>query len=390
MARPSVLIVGAGIAGPAFAYWLARRGFRPTVVERATELRSGGSAVVVKGPAVPVAERMGITSRLREVSTRATSLALLGADGRRIARLSLTSEGSQAVEVTRADLSAVLHAAAADDAEFLFDDTVTALEQDGSGVDVTFRRAAPRRFDLVVGADGIHSTVRRLAFGPEREFATDLGMYNATVPLEPGAIDDPHEMVMMTAPGRMLVVHPSRATPLAIFTFRGPRIDGYDRRDTALRKCVVAEAYAGVGWRGPELVDAYRKHPAPFFDPLTNVRLDSWARGRVALLGDAASAAALFGDGSSLAMAGAYTLAEALAAHPRDHARAFRAYESAHRRETDPRQRRVGLVAAVLVPRTRWGLAMRNTVGRAVGRAGRTTGRGTAVSAPPSPPCSIS
>jgi 2-polyprenyl-6-methoxyphenol hydroxylase-like FAD-dependent oxidoreductase len=376
-AAPSVLVVGAGIAGPAFAYWLARHGIRPTVVERAKELRSGGSAVVVKGPAVPVAERMGIMPQLREVATRATSVSLLDPAGQQVVRLPLTSDRSPAVEVTRSDLSAVLHRAAADDAEFVFDDTITGLEQDASGVDVTFGRAAPRRFDLVIGADGIHSTVRRLIFGPEQEFATDLGMYSATVPLAPDVLDDPHEMYMLNTPGRMLAVHPSRETPLAIFTFRGSRVDGYDRRDTALKKRIVAEAYAGVGWRAPELVDAYDKHPAPFFDPLRNVRLDSWARGRVALLGDAASATALLGDGSSLAMAGAHTLAEALAAHPGDHARAFRAYEAHHRREVDPRQRRVGLLAALMIPRTRGGIAVRNAVGRAVGRAVRVAARDT-------------
>lgn len=376
MKKPEVLIVGAGIAGPALAYWLSRNGYRPTVVEHARQLRSGGSAIVVKGPAIPVADRMGVLPQLRGLATRNRSLTLLDPDGRRILRSPLASDGAPTVEVTRADLSEVLHRSARSEAEFLFDDTVTALDQDGGGVDVTFRRSTPRRFDLVVGADGIHSTVRRLAFGPERQFASDLGLYNATVPLEPDAVDDPSEMTMLTVPNRMLVVHPSRTTPLAIFTFRAAQqLAPHDRKNTALHKRTVADAYADVRWRAPELVAAFLDHPAPFFDPLTTIRVPSWSRGRVVLLGDAAAATALLGDGSSMAMAGAYALAEELADRPGEHAHAFATYESRLRREVGPRQRRVGLLSRLLVPRTRPGLAVRNTVGRAVGRTNRATSR---------------
>ncbi|MGK3104068.1 FAD-dependent monooxygenase, partial [Streptomyces mordarskii] len=224
MKKPEVLIVGAGIAGPALAYWLSQNGYRPTVIEHARQLRSGGSAIVVKGPAIPVADRMGILPQLRGLATRNRSLTLLDPGGRRILQLPLTSDKAPTVEVTRADLSEVLHRSAQTEAEFLFDDTVTALDQDEGGVDVTFRRSAPRRFDLIVGADGMHSTVRRLVFGPERQFASDLGLYGATVPLEPDAIEDPNEMTMLTAPNRMLVLHPSRTTPLAIFTFRAAQL----------------------------------------------------------------------------------------------------------------------------------------------------------------------
>ncbi|WP_410652246.1 FAD-dependent monooxygenase [Amycolatopsis sp. cmx-4-54] len=378
MKKPEVLIVGAGIAGPALAYWLARNGYRPTVVEHARQLRSGGSAIVVKGPAIPVAERMGILPRLRELATRNRSLTLLDPAGERVLRLPTSSGGSPAVEVTRADLSEVLHRSARDDAEFVFDDTVTALEQDEGGADVTFRRSAPRRFDLVVGTDGMHSTIRRLVFGPERQFVSDLGLYGATVPLEPGAIDDPSELTMLTVPNRMLVVHPSRTTPLAIFTFRAARPACHDRKNIALHKQIVADTYAGVRWRAPELVAAYLDHPAPFFDPLTTVRMPSWSRGRVVLVGDAAAATALLGDGSSMAMAGASALAEELAAHHGDHARAFATYESRLRREVRPRQRRVGLLSRLMVPSTRPGLVVRNTVGRAIGRTNRITSRETA------------
>ncbi|MFC9432200.1 FAD-dependent monooxygenase [Nocardia sp. NPDC057030] len=372
MKKPEVLIVGAGIAGPALAYWLARNGYRPTVVEHARQLRSGGSAIVVNGPAIPVAERMGILPQLRELGTRNRSLTLLDPDGKQVLRLP-SAEGASTVEVTRADLSEVLHRAAHGDAEFVFDDTVTALEQDDGGVDVTFRRSAPRRFDMVVGADGMHSAIRRLVFGPERQFVRDLGLYGATVPLEPDAIDDPSELTMLTVPNRMLVVHPARSTPLAIFTFRAALPASHDRKDIALHKQIVADTYADVRWRAPELVAAYLDHPAPFFDPLTTVRMPSWSRGRVVLLGDAAAATALLGDGSSMAMAGAYALAEELAAHRGARARAFAAYESRLRREVRPRQRRVGLLARLLVPSTRSGLAVRNTVGRVIGRTNDAT-----------------
>ncbi len=367
--------MGAGIAGPALAYWLARNGYRPTVVEHARQLGSGGSAIVVKGPAIPVAERMGVLPQLRGLATRNRSLTLLTPDGRRVLRLLLASDQAPTVEVTRADLSEVLHRSAQTEAEFLFDDTVTALDQDAGGVDVTFRRSAPRRFDLVVGADGMHSTVRRLVFGPERQFVSNLGLYGATVPLEPDAVEDPSEMTMLSVPNRMLVVHLSRTTPLAIFTFRAARSVPHDRKNVALHKQTVADAYADVGWRAPEFVAAFLDHPAPFFDPLTTVRMPAWSRERVVLLGDAAAATALLGDGSSRAMAGAYALAEELAAHPGDHARAFAAYESRLRREVGPRQRRVGPLSRLMVPRTRPGLAVRNAVGRAVGRTNRITSR---------------
>ncbi|MFI9327573.1 FAD-dependent monooxygenase [Kitasatospora sp. NPDC052868] len=371
MTPRSVLISGAGIAGPTLAYWLARHGLRPTVVEKSQGLRSSGNPVDVRGPALPVADAMGVLPQLRSAATRVTAMRLLNASGREVARVRMPgsrggAQERQEVEVPRGDLAAVLYAAARDEAEFLFDDTATELRQDGHGVDVTFERALPRRFDLVIGADGLHSTVRRQVFGREGDFVRPTGLYVATMPLDPPGerADHPQEVLLYNAPGRLVSVHPSRDRPLAAFVFRRPDITAFDHRDTDLHKRIVAESHAGLGWRVPQLLDRLRQTDDLYFDAVSIVDLPSWSRGRIALLGDAASCVSLLGDGSSLAMAGAHTLAESLAAHPADHAAAFARYETAHRARVAPRQRGVGRAAALLVPRTRLGLAARNLAAR--------------------------
>jgi 2-polyprenyl-6-methoxyphenol hydroxylase-like FAD-dependent oxidoreductase len=184
----------------------------------------------------------------------------------------------------------------------------------------------------------------------------------ATVPLGE-ASDHPHEVLMYNTPGRLVSVHPSRGDALAAFIFRSPAIADFDHRDTGQHKRIVAEAYADAGWRVPDLLDRLKRADDIYFDSVSVVTLSSWARGRVALLGDAASCVSLFGDGSSLAMAGAYTLAEELAATA-DQATALQRYEAAHRRLVEPKQRRVNRAAGLLIPKTRLGLAARNLAAR--------------------------
>ena len=368
MTNRSVLISGAGVAGPTLAYWLARNGFQPTVVERSPGLRSSGNPVDVRGPALPVAEAMGIMPRLREAATQTVAMAVLNRSGRRVARVSMpatrSAAGNQEVELPRGDLAAVLYEAARDEVEFLFDDTITAVQQDEGGVDVTFDRAAPRRFDLVVGADGLHSTTRRRAFGPEREFVRHMGIYVATMPLGV-PVDEPHDVLLYNAPGRLVSIHPSRGKALVAFIFRGDEIEDLDYRDTEQHKRIITKAYAGAGWRSPELLERLKSSDDVYFDSVSQVRLAAWSHGRITLLGDAASCVSLFGDGSSLAMAGAFTLASALAADPDDHGRAFQRYETEHRTLVVPKQRRIGAAAGMLVPKTRLGIVARNLAAKA-------------------------
>ncbi|MFF3619944.1 FAD-dependent monooxygenase [Streptomyces sp. NPDC002467] len=375
----TVLISGAGIAGPTLAYWLARHGFRPTVVELATGVRSSGSPVDVRGPAVEVAERMGIAERLREAGTDVTDLWFVDAAGRRTGGLPLSAvtgvaAGARDIEIGRGDLAAILHRQAAPHAEFLFGDSITAIEQDEHGADVTFRHAPPRRFGLVIGADGHHSGVRGLVFGPESRFVTHAGLYVATLPLGIPA-PRPRTVVAHNTPGRMAAVHPRRGDSLAFFAYRSAPVPESDHRDTDGHKRLLLDAYEGGGWRIPELLDRVRAARDLYFDAVGKVRMDRWSHGRVTLLGDAASSVSLFGDGSTLAMAGAHTLAEELAASPEDHAAAFRRYERRHRTLVEPKQRGVERAAAMLVPATRTGIVARDLASRAWS-AGKRIGNG--------------
>src|SRR5262245_6135089 len=250
MSGPTVLICGAGIAGPTLAYWLAHSGFRPVVVKNARARRSGGAPVDVRGPAVVVAEPMGVMPRIREARAQATGIRFVDAEGRRVGGINMRAlqqaAGSREVELPRGDLASILYRASRDHAEFVFHNSIVALRQDEHGVSVTFDRAHPRRFDLVIGADGLHSAVRRLAFGPESDFVQHMGLYVATMRLDglDGLIERGQEVVMYNTPGRAVAIHPSRGDALAFFAFRSPAMPDFDYRDIAQHKRLLAAAFA--------------------------------------------------------------------------------------------------------------------------------------------------
>ena len=318
----------------------------------------------VRKGAYQVAERLGVMSRLQDAATKVRELIFVDNAGRRVASMR-TQQSDRAVEVPRADLSAILIEAADGDAELLFDEMINKLHPDGRGVEVIFDRAAPRRFDLVVGADGINSGVRRLAFGPEADFVEPLGMYVATatlgVPLERDDL-----VIMHNEPGTAVALHPGTGVSGVAFMFRSEvRID---HRDPDAGRQLLKEVYRGVGWRTEELLSAYLATDDVYFDSISRIRVPTWSRGRVTLLGDAASCVSLFGDGSSSAMEGAATLAAALGESPHDIPTALARYESAHRAVTRPRQRGVLIASHLLIPRSRLGIALRDQALRLVGR----------------------
>jgi len=361
------LISGAGIAGATAAYWLAKAGFEVTVVEQAVGVRSSGSPVDVRGAAVEVADRMGVMTRIRAAETCVRDMVFVNGRGREVSRVNMRTTWAEPadVELPRGDLAAILRDAVPDEVEVQFGNSVTALQQDADGVTAEFDCGPTRRFDLVVGADGAHSGVRALTFGPEADYLTHLGVYVATLPLDG---DSGTDFVMYNTPGRSIAIHPARGRPIAAFMFRAPEIPHFDNRDLDQHKRLLTAAYAGAGWRVPELLDRVAAADDMYFDSVSRVQVPTWSRGRIGLVGDAASCVSLFGDGSCLAMTGAFTLADSLTG---DVPAGLRTYEVRHRPQRAAKENSVAYATRLFIPATTAGIALRNVAVQLFGIANR-------------------
>ena len=323
-----VLVSGAGIGGPALAYWLSRYGAEVTVVEIAPALRHSGFAVDFRGPThLSVLEKMGVLDELKALQTHGGAMSAVAEDGREIFRLPEAFAGGD-VEVLRRDLSRIFYERSAARAEYRFGDAITGLTPVGDQVRADFAAAASATFDLVVGTDGLHSAVRGLAFGPEPRYVRHLGFYVAgwDLPNDLRAGPTPQQY---NVPGRMASVRSDPGDPgraLAFSVFAGPRLD-YDVRDAGQQKQIVADALGGMGWHVPRLLGALRDAPELYFDSICRVRVPGWTAGRVALLGDAAWGVTLGGMGVGTGVVGAYVLAGELARSGGDHLAGLAAYE---------------------------------------------------------------
>jgi 2-polyprenyl-6-methoxyphenol hydroxylase-like FAD-dependent oxidoreductase len=339
MSIPEILVSGAGIAGTAVAYWLREAGFGVTVVERAAARRPGGQTVDLRGAGRTVVERMGLLDQIRAVTINQQGIAWIDSSGRHRAEMPVEAFGGRGIvsddEILRGDLAAILYEAAQPGVSYLFDDTITALEEDIDGVRVDFEKADPRRFDLVVGADGLHSVTRRLAFGAEQDALHPLGLLNAwfTIPAEI-ELDDWY--LMYNAPGgRVISIRPGRLETEQKAALSVRSTESFERGDIGSQIDLLERHFAGVGWEAPRLLRAARSAPDFYLDTMGQVRLDRWSEGRVVLLGDAGYCPSpLTGLGTSLALVGAYILAGELAtvAATLDDAALQRAFDSYERR----------------------------------------------------------
>ncbi|MGW1676644.1 FAD-dependent monooxygenase [Saccharopolyspora sp. NPDC002376] len=362
----TILISGASIAGPALAFWLREHGFHPTVVERAPAIRDGGYAIDVRGAAVTVAERMGILTELREARTGMRGMTIVDGGNRELAsvRMDELVNGDGDVELMRGTLSRILHERT-DGVEYLFGDSIAAIEQDSGTIRVAFERTEPREFDLVIGADGLHSNVRHLVFGPESNFAHHLGFHVSIFSTE-NFLDLDRWTALHNTPGRLAGLYRAKSDhgAKAILSFASPRLR-FDHRDPDTQFPLLDKAFRDERWIVPQLLEAARNAPDFYFDSITQIRMDSWTRGRVALVGDAGyGPSPLSGQGSSLALVGAYVLARELHAANGDHLAAFRGYEREMRNFVALNQKIATDGAKMLIPKTGAGLWLRNQMFR--------------------------
>lgn len=332
-----ILISGASIAGPTLGYWLAEYGFDVEIVERSSELRGGGYPIDLRGSAMAVVDRMGLTDSLRHAHLDIVRLTLVDRNGdvilaQRPQRFSGGTEGVD-VEVPRGDLAALLYEATRDRCAYRFNDHIVALDDHGSEVEVQFKSGRRGSYHYIIGADGLHSATREFIFGPEDPFIHHLGYFFLGFTMSNIFGLDSEQQVFSTA-GRMAGLSSIRDSDRvsALLTMALNEMPSAAERDLDIQRQRFKTLFARDGWHVPRLLDELDRATDLYGDTVSQIRMPAWSKGRIALVGDAACAPSFVtGQGSSMAMVGAYVLAGELSCHAGDPAVAFARYEQDYR-----------------------------------------------------------
>jgi 2-polyprenyl-6-methoxyphenol hydroxylase-like FAD-dependent oxidoreductase len=365
-----IAISGAGIAGAALAYWLLRAGHEPTLIEKASHLRSGGYMIDFWGLGYTVAERMGILPAVREAGYSVREVRFVDDRGHRAGGFSADlfhdALNDRFTSLPRGQLATEIFRSVEDRVETIFDESIATLSECRDGVDVAFEHSPPRRFDLVVGADGLHSTVRKLAFGAESWFERDIGYRVAAFEVDGFRPRDELVYVSHTAPGRQISRFAERHDrTLFLFVFAAEHMPGPEPRDVMERRATLRGVFGGMGWETPHILAAMDQAEDIYFDRVSQIEMPVWSKGRVALLGDAAACVSLLaGEGCGLALTEAYVMAGELARAGGDHVQAFAGYEERLRSMITVKQAAARKFAAAFAPRTAIGVWFRNQATR--------------------------
>lgn len=368
MTELKVLISGASVAGPALAFWLEKYGARVVVVEKAPSLRGGGQLIDLRGVSKDVLKRMGLDADVRAATEPNKGLSFVDDQNRRQGAMLAHEFGGDGpvaeIEILRGELSRVFHDATQDHVDYRFGDRIAAVRDGADGVDVDFASGSTERFDLVIGADGVHSELRGMLF-PEAEPLVHLGVYLSfwTAENHTGMED---WTVAYSEPGRTMGMRSilDNSKVMAFLSFRGGP-PAYEWRDVAMQRRIAVARASGMGWEAAQLVAQVETAPDFYFDSCQQVKLPRWSRGRVALLGDAAYCASpLSGYGATIATVGAYVLAGELARAAGDHDRAFAEYERKLRPWIDMVHASAPSQGKLMTPATASGIRMRNSLVR--------------------------
>jgi 2-polyprenyl-6-methoxyphenol hydroxylase-like FAD-dependent oxidoreductase len=373
-----VLVSGAGIAGCCIAWWLHRYGYDVTVVEQAQQAREGGYVIDFWGLGYDVAEKMGLLDELRASDLHVHEFRIVDSGGRKVSGIDQRAIQDVArgrmMSLQRSAVALGLYRAVADNVTVRFNDSLADLRDTPEGVEATFRAGTADRYDLVIGADGLHSTVRRLMFGDQPRFERFLGYHVAAFSARGYGHHDPHVYVTYGEPGRQIwrISLPDEST-VFLLVFAETDALAVPAHDVARQKDILAHRYAGGGWETGEMLDALAASDDLYFDRVSQIVMPRWTAGHIALIGDACACPSLLaGEGSAMAMAEAYTLAGELHAAGADPAPAFQAYEQRLKPYVERKQKGARGFAASFVPRTAIGLWLRNVSINAAGGLGLT------------------
>lgn len=365
-----VLISGGGIAGLTLAYWLHHYGIEAVVIEQAEVIRRDGYGIDFFGTGYDVAERMGIIERLRKRELLLNSIAYVNRAGKMVAELNrellkYIMHGKY-MGLMHWTLEETLYEAIAGRVEVRFGRSLVRIMPGTDAVEVTLNDGTIETFDLLIGADGVHSQTRALVFGPEEQFAHFLGYMIASYPLE-DQYGIGHTWKMYARPGRLSGAYgsPRDGEIISFLMYQTARPEKLSREQRLPR---LRQVFAGMGWITPQLLAHAPASENIFMDAVSQIQMPTWYKGQVALVGDACGCPTLVsGQGASLAMGGAYLLAEALHETP-DYQEAFRRYEQWTRPHAQSQQQSARGTAKSFAPTSLPGLLIQQAMLKVVMR----------------------
>ena len=327
--RKCVLVSGASFAGLATAYWMSRIGYAVTVVEVSEGLKKGGTPVNIGDDVVDIVKRMGLFEQIQAVRWKMEGAERKNADDVTEAPLQLVSGTAPSEidwEIERDTLLDLMFGIVKDDVEFVFGNSIKALDETENDVRVSFENGSQRSFALIFGCDGLHSRVRKLRFGDEANYRHFLGQYFSITIVNELLIKENSTQVFNEA-GKLVMLNAYNNKTDIILCFSSENEIVYDYRDEAQKRRIISEQFAGHGWKIPDLLEKVANSTSFYFDEVCQIKMPSWTEGRVALVGDAAYCASpAAGMGGSLAIIGAAALADSFQKHPGKADLAFQKY----------------------------------------------------------------